>query len=1048
MFGLSGAAFLTLAHEGILQMNEANNEPMLEKAPYLVLGLDAGKSSLGWCLLDLANKRVVALNSRLFEDPAVPKTDASKASVRSAARRARRLNNRRRNIRAHCLRLIEEFDLLELPHDAGGALNVKACGELLQRKPGESGVLELRIDALTRSLSGRELSRVLYWFSSHRGYIPHGEPSTDDKDAGKVLTALTANAAAMEEGGYTTLAEYQASISAANTDGHWHNKASDYSLCVSNAQYVAEIDSIFEKQQSLDSTLASDVLKERFLDECFTYLTDTTAQEARIYSRVAPCIYFAPEKATAKCCPSFEMARAWEKLLHARIRSEQGEERPLSRSTVEAAINQLFSTESISGKNAKKLTWKTLRKIENMSGRESFKGVSADDEKQAVCETPAWSAFRKALPSELLERMLEDRALGDAIGSALAYASREDSLKRIVRVDASTDMPELVTNKLAELSEEEAEAVCAIDCTGKSFSGYGTRSARALRMIVTEFEQGACKLYDAEKELGLYDKRTEAIEAHDFLGMYETFDQTCSNPVVLRAMSQVRKVVNAVIREYGRPAEIHVELARELKLSKKLKAEIDSKNTKRRKERDKRRAETAMWMGITPADVSNRLLLKVELLEEQGWRDAYSGEAIHKEDFIANPRMIEVDHILPYSRSLDDSQSNKVAVLARSNQNKGQRTPYEWMTAGESATPSWAEFCARVGASELRAAKKSKLLEKEFAEKEAGFIDRNLNDTRYMTRRMAMWLADSLRFADLPEGKTKHVLTPSGGATSLLRHCWGFDAKDRSKSELHHAVDAAIIAACNQSIVQKVARVHSEKHFTPKDAYKAKLANAVPWSGFAEEVQALAAIAIPSRMADRSRTGRLFEDTLYRIEGYNDKGLGVLAYGKGAAKKARPSGNYIKLSSGAFAKPDGIAFLQLWWDPKGIVHGKKTPGCWLSDPVYFADVRDFENGTYAPKFGKQGVPRTAWERVPERAMKHEPIRLCRGDAILVKGQVRIFVGFNISSYQWTIAYPDKDLTNAKHQGEATKGLAISSCDFDDISLLETGPLGLPFGPKN
>lgn len=1029
-------------------MNEANNELASEKTPYLVLGLDAGKSSLGWCLLDLANKRVVALNSRLFEDPAVPKTDASKASVRSAARRARKLNNRRRNIRAHCLRLIEEFDLLELPHDAGGALNIKACGELLQRKPGESGVLELRIDALTRPLSGRELSRVLYWFSSHRGYIPHGEPSADDKDAGKVLTALTANAAAMEAGGYATLAEYQASISAANADGHWHNKASDYSLCISNAQYVAEIDSIFEKQQSLDTALASDALKVRFLDECFTYLTDTTAQEARIYSRVAPCVYFAPEKAAAKCCPSFEVARAWEKLLHARIRSEQGEERPLSRSTIEVAINQLFSTEPISGKSAKKLTWKTLRKIENMSGRESFKGVSADDEKQAACEAPAWSAYRKALPSELLARMLEDRALGDAIGSALAYASREDSLKRIVRVDASTDMPELVTNKLAELSEEEAEAVCTIDCTSKNFSGYGTRSARALRMIVTEFEQGACKLYDAEKELGLYDKRTEAIEAHDFLGMYETFDQTCNNPVVLRAMSQVRKVVNAVIREYGRPAEIHVELARELKLSKKLKAEIDSKNAKRRKERDKRREETAMWMGATPADVSNRLLLKVELLEEQGWRDAYTGEAIHKEDFIANPRMVEVDHILPYSRSLDDSQSNKVAVLAKSNQNKGQRTPYEWMTPGESSAPSWAEFCARVGASELRAAKKSKLLEKEFAEKEAGFIDRNLNDTRYMTRRMAMWLADSLRFADLPEGKTKHVLTPSGGATSLLRHCWGFDAKDRSESELHHAVDAAIIAACNQSIVQKVARVHSEKHFTPKDAYKEKLASAVPWPGFAEEVQALAAIAIPSRMADRSRTGRLFEDTLYRIEGYNDKGLGVLAYGKGGAKKARPSGNYVELSSGAFAKPDGIAFLQLWWDPKGIVHGKKTPGCWLSDPVYFADIRDFENGTYTPKFGKQGVPRTTWERVPERAMQHDPIRLCRGDTILVKGQVRMFVGFNISSYQWTIAYPNKDLTNAKLQGEATKGLAISSCDFDDISLLETGPLGLPFGPKN
>ena len=86
-----------------------------------------------------------------------------------------------------------------------------------------------------------------------------------------------------------------------------------------------------------------------------------------------------------------------------------------------------------------------------------------------------------------------------------------------------------------------------------------------------------------------------------------------------------------------------------------------------------------------------------------------------------------------------------------------------------------------------------------------------------------------------------------------------------------------------------------------------------------------------------------------------------------------------------------------------------------------------------------------WDPVPERAKVNKPIRLYAGDLITVKGQPRIYLTFGISSYAWSLAYPERDTTDTGLISEATKGLTISSCGYDDIKVLETGPLGLLFG---
>lgn len=133
------------------------------------------------------------------------------------------------------------------------------------------------------------------------------------------------------------------------------------------------------------------------------------------------------------------------------------------------------------------------------------------------------------------------------------------------------------------------------------------------------------------------------------------------------------------------------------------------------------------------------------------------------------------------------------------------------MTSGEPSAPDFGDFCRRMDAwagkgksAHYTKSKLSKLKNSTFGKEEQKFIDRNLNDTRYMSRQLAMWVRECLPF---PDDKRQHVFCVAGAATSLMRRIWGIGIvdekgkKDRS-DDRHHAVDAAVIAGCDQRIVK------------------------------------------------------------------------------------------------------------------------------------------------------------------------------------------------------------------------------------------------------
>ena len=282
------------------------------------------------------------------------------------------------------------------------------------------------------------------------------------------------------------------------------------------------------------------------------------------------------------------------------------------------------------------------------------------------------------------------------------------------------------------------------------------------------------------------------------------------NPVVLRALNQARKVLNALVRRYGSPVAVHIEMARDLSRplqghwtdnGKYIEGRRDVQKAqdeyRERNEKDKAAFEAEFNM---PA--KSREFEKFQLYREQQGKCAYSLEALDLHRVLHDIGYAEVDHALPYSRSFDDSKNNKVLALARENRNKGNRTPYEYLD-GANDSDRWRQFAIYVETNKsYRLAKRSRLLRKDFAGKAAEeFRERNLNDTRYICRFFKNYVEGYLKLAEGSDAKRCVVL--SGQMTAFLRARWGL-VKLRGESDRHHALDAAVVAACSHGMVKRL----------------------------------------------------------------------------------------------------------------------------------------------------------------------------------------------------------------------------------------------------
>lgn len=803
-----------------------------QKHCHYTLGLDIGIASIGWAVLgndeDGTPNRIIDLGVRIFESAEVQKTGESLAAPRRDARSARR------RLRRHRHRL-ERIRYLLVQQ---GVLTQEEMTHLYDKSDMVSPY-QLRTEGLDRLLNAREFSKVLIHLAQRRGYQSNStaEEAKNEKENGIIKTAILENQQRMERGGYRTIGEmmYRDAAFWETINGiRYHctrNKAGDYRFTVDRASILAEVSILFEAQRRLGAPWASVEMEDAYTAILASQRSfdegpggDSPFRKG-ISDRVGYCTLEPTEQRAAKADATFEYFKLLQDLNHMRLVDNSGSH-PLTQ-------QQRAILEEMAFRSAN-LTYGQLRKKLGLSDEVRFAGLYYGQDTIEKAEKRKWPQMqsyhkiRTALDKvskDAIQTLTQDQL--DAIGEILT-AYKADAA-RIEHLQA------------AGIPKEYYKALLSL-----SFSKYGKLSCCAMRKLIPFLQQGM--RYDEACREVYQDHRTkEASEKKQRLSLNDIDEIT--NPVVRRAVSQTIKVVNAVVRIYGKPDAVRIELAREMSHS------FDERNKMKKRQEDGWRKNEQVKAQILETKPGTRVtgldIVKFKLYQEQKGFCPYSGVEIKKER-LYEPGYAEVDHIIPYSRCFDDSYSNKVLVLASENRQKGNRTPYEYFGADEQR---WHEFSVRVGASVRDFKKRQKLLNTSFGEEQGkDFIQRNLNDTQHITRVVYNYLRNNLEFADSAYAKAP-VRAVNGAVTAMLRGRWGIE-KMRGDGDLHHCKDAVVIAATSRSMVQRLTDYYKEEerlfmgktHFVDPETgevltrkeFQQRFAPKFPqpWDRFREELEA------------------------------------------------------------------------------------------------------------------------------------------------------------------------------------------------------------------
>lgn len=771
----------------------------------LVFGFDIGIASVGWCAL--GEDWIVDLGVRCFDKA---ETDKEGESLNLARRMARSM---RRRLRRRAWRLVKLVRSLKRE----GLIEQTS---VLRQPPAKGfktpNLWRLRVEALERRLAPEEWARVIYHIVKHRGFhwISRAEEKKaegDKKEGGKVKQGLADTQRRMHEKGYRSAAEM---VLAEFPDAQ-RNKAGRYDKALARTLLADELALLFRRQRELGNPHASIGLETQILGTgdrksgLFWQQRPPLSGEA-LLRMLGRCTFERDEYRAPKASFTAERQVWLTRLNNLRIVVD-GITRPLNEAERRIVLPLPY-------KQASDFRYEHLRKALAKVGLTnfSFAGIGDDKEKDVLVKLPAWQTLRKTLKDKALETEWENLA-GRAIGGD---PERLDDIAWVLSVYKDGAEVEAELRKLGlPGGERMIEALSEI-----SFEGFHNLSLKALRKIVPHMEAGV-RYDEACQVAGYHHSRPQNGSGEKSLylpPLYVGRDKggrmifndrldVPKNPVVLRALNQARKVMNTLIRKYGSPAAVHVEMARDLSRPFDERNKIKKAQEEYREKNEKDKADFAAQFGIA---AKSREFEKFQLYREQQGKCAYSLTPLDLDRVIRDPGYAEIDHALPYSRSYDDGKNNKVLVLSEENRNKGNRTPYEYLTsfAGGEQSERWRNFVAFVEANKsYRLAKRQRLLRKDFMGKTAEeFRERNLSDTRYICRFFKNWVEDHLMFAEkvgadgMAQPAAKRCVVVNGQMTAFLRARWGL-IKLRAESDRHHALDAAVLAACSHGMVKRLA---------------------------------------------------------------------------------------------------------------------------------------------------------------------------------------------------------------------------------------------------
>jgi CRISPR-associated endonuclease Csn1 len=736
------------------------------------LGLDIGIASVGWCVL--GEEHIVDLGVRAFDKAETPDGESLNATRRTARLLRRRLRRRAWRL-LKLARLCKREGLI-------------ADSQLFQQQiPITKSLWLLRVEALDRQLNGEEWARVIYHLCKHRGFWFARKAEAEGSEGGKVKQGLERTRKLMQENGYRSAAE----MMLAQFPENQRNKRGDYSQSLGRELLAEELTTLFKRQRELGNPYTSDSFEQLILnpEAGLLWQQKPALSGEAMLNLIGKCTFEKAEYRAAKHTWSAERFVWLTKLNNLRV-SINGETRGLNGDERAAAINLPYEKAKLSYKQLRAHLvkqgfgyWDESVRFAGLNyprgNKDLEKNTEKDPEEAKLMELTGWHELRSTLEKAELkaewQNISTQPALLNSVGSILSIYKTDDE----------------ITAQLSKLGLAKAVIAALLSV---SFSDFIRLSLKALDSILPGMEQG--QRYDQACDAAGY-KPSALAESTNSLYLPALDEDAPNNPVVKRALNQARKVVNALIRQYGSPNRVHIEMARDLSrpLDERYKIEKAQSEFAERNEKDRLRFAEAF--GRRP---TGREFEKWQLYHEQDSKCAYSLAPIDLNRLIDDIGYAEVDHALPYSRSFDDSKNNKVLVLTRENRDKGNRTPYEYLN-GADDSERWQLYQAFVLSNKkYRQAKRDRLLRRNFGKDEAsGFKERNLQDTRYACKYFKNFVERNLKLA----GDVQRCVVVSGQLTSFLRARWGL-AKLREGSDRHHAIDAAVVAACSHGMVKRL----------------------------------------------------------------------------------------------------------------------------------------------------------------------------------------------------------------------------------------------------
>lgn len=822
------------------------------------LALDLGSTSLGWAVLALDDaqparpKAIAKAGVRIFSDGRNPKDGSSLAVTRREARAMRRRRDR----------LLKRKSRMMNTLTAHGFFPAEAA----DRKALENmNPYKLRAKGLDEALTPSEFARALFHINQRRGFKSNRKTDKKDNDSGALKTAINKLRAQLQETGCRTVGEWLNKRDEAGETVRARYRESkttkedgkskidkSYDLYIDRAMIEAEFDALWSKQADLNPDLFNETARYE-LKDCLLH--------QRSLKPVKPgrCTLIPEEERAPLALPSTQRFRIYQEVNNLRILREGLKEEPLT-------LTQRNKLAEALEENSKR-SFTQIKKLLGLGGivqfnfedpkRQEFKGnVTSAILRKSENFGDAWMGF--------------DEAKQDAI--VLQLVKEENEAKLIAWLVQETG-----------IDENRAETIASVGLP----EGYGSLSAKALARILPELRRDVVT-YDKAVLAADFDHHSnispaatgeilpelpyygEPLQRHVGFGTGNPNDVPekrfgkIANPTVHIGLNQVRLVVNALIKRYGHPSEVIVEIARDLKRSKEMRDEDVKRQAENQRRNQRHRAAIAGILNISDERVKSADLQKMVLWEELSnniadRRCPYSGVQISAAMLLSDE--VEIEHILPFSQTLDDSLNNKTVALRQANRAKGNNTP--WDAFGKQSQSGF-DFAAVLQRAELMPkSKRYRFAEdgmQRWLKDDKGFLARALNDTKHLSK-------VAREYVSLICPQNTRVIP--GQMTAMLRGKFGLNdvlslTGDKNRNDhRHHAVDACVIGVTDQGMLQRFATASASAR--EKQLNRLVDNMPLPWESYREHVQRAVGNILVSHKPDHSYEGAMHEDTAWGL---------------------------------------------------------------------------------------------------------------------------------------------------------------------------------------